>query len=232
MHTSSDSLPRAVLWDMDGTLLDSAEYHWLSWREALAAEGYALTREQFARTFGQRNDTILRTLFGPELSDAAIQRIGDAKEQRYRELIRERGIDLLPGARDWLARLHAAGWRQAIASSAPRLNIEAILDVLAIRPFFDALVSAEDVQRGKPDPQVFLVAAARLDVPPERCVVVEDAAAGVEAARRAGMRVIAVGTAHPPHSADLVTPSLDRLPEDAFERLIPAAARQTDRSYR
>jgi beta-phosphoglucomutase family hydrolase len=212
--------PRAVLWDMDGTLLDSGEYHWLAWRDSLLAEGYNLTHEQFRATFGQRNDVILRGWLGAELPMAEVDRIGGAKETRYREMVRASGIDLLPGVRRWLERLHEAGWRQAIASSAPRDNIQAIVAALDIAPFFDAFVSAEDVQHGKPDPQVFLVAAARLGAPPVRCVVVEDAPAGLEAARRAGMRAIGVRTTHDDLQADLVADTMADLPDDAFDRLL------------
>ena len=212
---------RAVLWDMDGTLLDSAEYHWLAWREALAAEGYALTREQFAGTFGQRNDTILRAHFGPGFPMGEIDRIGAIKELRYRELVRTHGVETLPGVRRWLERLSASGWRQAVASAAPRLNIDAILDALGLASRFDAIVSAEDVERGKPDPQVFLTAAARLGASPARCVVVEDAPAGVEGAHRAGMRSIGVLTTHPDLPADRVVRTLDELPDEAFDELIP-----------
>lgn len=212
--------PRAVLWDMDGTLLDSAEYHWLAWREVLEAEGYRLTHERFVATFGQRNDAILRDYFGQEFPSGDIERIGAVKEVRYRALLRERGIELLPGVRGWLTRLHAEGWRQAIASSAPRLNVEAILAALDIAWCFDAIVSAEDVQRGKPDPQVFLLAAEQVGVPPSRCVVVEDAPAGLEAGRRAGMRTVGVRSSHADLAADYVVDTLDELAEDAFERLV------------
>jgi beta-phosphoglucomutase len=220
MSTPTPQPLRAVLWDMDGTLLDSAEYHWLAWREALAAERFPLTYEQFVATFGQRNDTILRGYFGAEFPDAEVVRIGAAKEVLYRTLVQERGIELLPGVRSWLTRLHVEGWRQAIASAAPRLNIEAILAALDITWCFDALVSAEDVQRGKPDPQVFLLAAERVGVPPARCIVVEDAPAGLEAGRRAGARTIGVRTSHADLSADIVVGTLDELDEDAFERLL------------
>jgi beta-phosphoglucomutase family hydrolase len=219
---TTDILPRAVLWDMDGTLLDSAEYHWLAWQDSLHAEGYNVTHEQFEASFGQRNDTILRGYFGPELTDDEIARIGGDKEARYRSLVRERGIDLLPGVRRWLARLSAEGWRQAIASAAPLANVEAIVAALEIGPFFDAFVSAEDVQRGKPDPQVFLIAAERLAVAPARCVVVEDAPAGLEAARRAGMHAIGVRTTHATLRADIVVDTLDDLPDDGFDRLLTA----------
>lgn len=218
---------RAVLWDMDGTILDSAEYHWLSWREALDAEHFDLTHERFLATFGQRNDTILRDHFGPDFPDSEIKRIADFKEARYRDLVREGQIEPLPGVMRWLKRLRAEGWRQAVASSAPLLNVEAILEALDIAGFFEAITSAEDVQRGKPDPQVFLIAAARLNVPPTRCIVVEDAPAGTEAARRAGMRSIGVLSTQKALQADLVVQTLDELPDDAFDRLLnQPAARQ------
>src|SRR5215216_6998568 len=97
MHMTTNPQSHAALWDMDGTLLDSAEYHWLAWQDILHHEGHSITNEQFKATFGQRNDTILRGYFGPDLSDAEVARIGDAKENFYRELVRARGIALLPG---------------------------------------------------------------------------------------------------------------------------------------
>ena len=212
--------PRAVLWDMDGTLLDSADYHWLAWRETLATDGFDLAHEQFIATFGQRNDTILRGWLGADLPVSEIDRIGGSKEALYRQFVRERGVQLLPGVDHWLARLQAAGWHQAVASAAPRLNVEAILEALAIAPYFAAITSAEDVQRGKPDPQVFLLAAERLGVPPARCVVVEDAPAGVEGAHRGGMRAIGVRSSHAALSADIAVDSLADLDDDAFDRLL------------
>src|SRR5947209_15515460 len=104
--------PRAVLWDVDGTLIDSSEYHWLSWQGALAAENFSVTREQFAKTFGQRNDEILRAYF-PHYDLENIARVGEAKETEYRALVRERGVELLPGVRRWLERLSGEGWLQA-----------------------------------------------------------------------------------------------------------------------
>ncbi len=210
----------AVLWDLDGTLVDSAEYHWLAWHDALAAAGHTFDRDYLVATFGQRNDRILRNLLGPDAPSAEIERISDEKEARYRALVRKRGIDLLPGAELWLKRLRAAGWRQALATSAPRANVETMLGVLNLAEYFGAVVAAEDVQRGKPDPQVFLLAAARLNVAPYRCVVVEDAEAGVAGARNAGMRSIGVGAKHATLGASLAVPSLDELPEDVFEDLL------------
>ena len=217
--TNTTAGRRAVLWDVDGTLIDSSEYHWLSWRDALVAEDFALTRERFAETFGQRNDEILRAYF-PRYTPEDLARVGDAKEVRYRELIRERGIELLPGVRRWLDRLRGEGWLQAVASSAPRLNLEAIMSALGLEDYFAAVTSAEDVTAGKPDPQVFLAAARKLSVAPSACVVVEDAPAGTEAARRAGMRSIGVLSSHAELRADIVVRTLEELPDNAFNELL------------
>jgi HAD superfamily hydrolase (TIGR01509 family) len=211
--------PRAVLWDMDGTLVDSREYHWRAWQTAMADERLSVTKEQFLASFGQRNDTILSGWLGPAAEPELTRRIGDAKEAEYRKLVADEGIEFLPGAGEWMRALRRAGWRQAIASAAPRLNVEAIVRALELTGLLDALVSAEDVRAGKPDPDVFLIAATRVGVPPERCVVVEDAAAGIEAGRRAGMRCIGVG-GDALRAADVVVPALDRLAPDAFDRLI------------
>ena len=210
---------RAALWDVDGTLIDSREYHWLSWQGALDAEGFRLTPEQFAASFGRRNDEILRGYF-PAYADADIARVGEAKEVAYRRLVGERGIELLPGVRRWLERLRADGWLQAVASSAPLRNLEVIIAALGLEKYFAAVASAEDVTEGKPDPQVFLAAAAKLGVAAESCVVVEDAPAGTEAARRAGMRCVGVLSSHGELRADLVVRTLEELPDDAFERLL------------
>jgi beta-phosphoglucomutase len=219
MSETNNTEPRAVLWDVDGTLIDSSEFHWLSWQVALAAENFPITREQFAATFGQRNDEILRGYF-PSYAPEEITRVGEAKEKVYRALVRERGLALLPGVERWLRKLRDDGWLQAVASSAPRLNLEAIISVLKLETYFSAIASAEDVTAGKPDPQVFLVAAAKLSVEPRACVVVEDAPAGTEAARRASMRSIGVLSSHGQLQADIVVRTLEELPDDAFDRLL------------
>ena len=211
-------MTRAVLWDLDGTLVDSAEYHWRAWRDTLAAEGTSITYEQFLDSFGQKNDRILRTWFGPAIARERIQQIGDAKEAEYRRMTEAEGLSPLPGAAGWIAALHAAGWKQAIASSAPRANVEVMLRAAALNAHFEAIVAAEDVRAGKPDPEVFLAAASRLRVDPAWCVVVEDAAAGIEGARRAGMKCIGV-SATATLRADIFVRALTDLRPDAFDSL-------------
>ncbi len=213
---------KAILWDLDGTLVDSEEYHWIAWRETLAAEGVTITYDLFLASFGQKNDRILKKWLPEGSTPETIERIGAAKEAEYRRLAVARGLAPLPGAAEWVSRLKADGWHQAIASSAPRENVEVMLKALDLRGYFDAVTSAEDVTAGKPDPQVFLIAASRLNMPASQCVVVEDAAAGVEAARRAGMRCVAVSrTGQLP--ADISATSLVALPPDTFDRLLDRA---------
>jgi beta-phosphoglucomutase len=209
----------AVLWDLDGTLIDSEQYHWLAWRDTMAAEGVPLTHPQFLKTFGLRNDAIIPQWI-PGATNEQIDRIADDKERLYRRLVREGGLAPLPGAAEWTQRLSNEGWRQAIASSAPRENIDAVLAVIGLGSVFQAVVSAEDVTLGKPDPQVFLTAASRLSSAPARSIVVEDAPAGVEAARRAGMPSIGVSRNGTRLPADLAVESLADLPPDAFSRLL------------
>ncbi|MCC6418413.1 MAG: HAD family phosphatase [Gemmataceae bacterium] len=211
----SDAPELAVLWDMDGTLVDTGELHFAAWQRLLRDCGRPFTRADFAATFGLRNPEILRILFGDGLDERTAAELGDRKEEFYRAAAAA-GVDLLPGVRPLLEALHAAGIRQAIGSSAPRANLDLILRLTNTERFFGTVVAMEDTQRGKPDPQVFQVGAARLGVPPERCVVIEDAVAGVQAAKAGGMKCIAVNfVGHHPEEklraagADLVVPSLE-----------------------
>lgn len=211
---------RAVLWDLDGTLADSRDFHWRSWRETMSAAGVDVTEAQFLASFGQRNDAIIPAWLGARATPDLVRELGDAKEALYRTFITREGLVPLPGAAAWVRRLNDDGWRQAIASSAPKLNVELMARVLGVADYMAALISAEDVRAGKPDPEVFLTAAAALGVPPARCAVVEDAAAGIEAARRAGMPSVGVGDSGT-EAATIRILSLDRLPVDTFELLRP-----------
>lgn len=204
----SNSL-RAVIWDLDGVIIDSGEEHRKAWHRLAQDEGLPLTDEQFWATFGWRNDDIIPALWGP-MPQERIRVLAEHKEQHFRELIRASAAPL-PGALELLSGLHAAGYAQALASSAPIANIQLISDVLGLERYLTALVSGESVAQGKPAPDIFLRAAAQLGVEPSQSVVIEDAVAGIAAARAGGMHCIAVaGTRDLPglRVADLVVRDL------------------------
>lgn len=217
----------AVVWDVDGTLVDTAELHFQAWCALAREMDRPFTRADFAGTFGWRNPEIIPKLFAID-DPAEVDRLGGRKEDLYRAEACK-GVELLPGVRDLLAGLRTAGCRQAIGSSAPRANLELILDTTRTRPYFEAVIAMEDVRRGKPDPEVFVAAARRLGVPPERCVVLEDAPVGVEAARAGGMRAVGVTFVghHPAEKlraagADLVVPSLEQVSVATLRELLAA----------
>src|SRR5581483_6926743 len=132
----------AVIWDLDGTLIDSVAYHWEAWRAVTEAENFVYTHEQFMADFGKRNDEILRARFRADLPDVEVTLIAFAKEEQYRQFLRTQGLELLPGCAFWLAQLQAEGWKQALGTSAPRGNIDAVFDALEIAQYFDAVMSS------------------------------------------------------------------------------------------
>jgi beta-phosphoglucomutase len=207
---------RAIIWDVDGTLVDTAEQHFRAWAKLAAEISAPFSRGDFAATFGMRNPEIIRKLFFPDADDARCSELGARKEDLYRASVREEGTHLLPGVAKLLEEFAAIGWVQAIGSSAPQGNLDLLLGVTDTRRYFAAVVSGDDVRRGKPDPEVFLTAAKRLGVEAARCVVFEDAVAGVEAARAGGMKCVAVTFVghHPAEKlraagADIVVASLE-----------------------
>jgi HAD superfamily hydrolase (TIGR01509 family) len=215
---------QGVLWDMDGVLVDTGEAHFRSWVDVLSEHDIPFSREFFRDTFGMNNAGILSFLLGDRLTPELLAEIADCKEALFREAVRG-SVAPMPGVILWLERLKGANFRQGIASSAPVANIDTLVDELGLRAFFDAIVSGVDLP-GKPEPILFLKVAGMLHVPPERCVVVEDAVAGVEAAKRAGMSCIAVTTTSPASAlgaADMVVDRLEDLPIDTFQKLLGGA---------
>jgi beta-phosphoglucomutase len=215
----------AAIWDVDGTLVDTAELHFEAWQAVSRELGRDFSRADFAATFGRRNPEILRTLFGEGMADDELTALGERKENLYRAAALH-GVALLPGVRSLVKALRHAGFAQAIGSSAPHANLELILRLTGLAPFFSAVIGSEDTQRGKPDPQVFLLAAERLGVAPPRCVVFEDAVAGVQAARAGGMKCVAVRcVGHHPEAtlrqagADLVVETLAEVSAGTIEDL-------------
>jgi beta-phosphoglucomutase len=181
---------QAIIWDLDGVILDSSEEHRLAWHRMAKDEGLPFTDEQFWATFGMRNDRIFASLW-KEIPAKRILELAERKEAYYRELIREKATPL-PGAIELLNELRTAGYPQALASSTPLKNIEVISEALHLDTYLDALISGESVPHGKPAPDVFLKAAQTLGIAPEHCLVIEDAVAGVQAAHAGGMQCLAV----------------------------------------
>jgi beta-phosphoglucomutase len=215
-----------IVWDMDGTLVDTAELHYQAWTKLAQQRGLPFSRADFVATFGRRNPEIIQQLFGQAFSEAEMAALGEDKENLYRTEA-QKGVHLLPGVRSLLEQLQEAGFLQAIGSSAPRKNLELILEITGTTAFFQAVVAMEDTAHGKPHPEVFLNAARKLQLPPERCLVIEDAVAGVQAARNGGMKCIAVTfVGHHDREklqaagADLIVASLAEVTVEQVQRLL------------
>jgi HAD superfamily hydrolase (TIGR01509 family) len=185
--------PWGVIFDWDGVVIDSSSQHERSWELLAAERDLFLPEGHFKAGFGKKNEIIIPAL-GWGDDPALIRELADRKEELYRELVAAEGLIVLPGARELLEALKAAGIPRAVGSSTPRANLDALFAKTGLDVLFDAVVCGSDVTHGKPDPEVFLSGAAKLELPPERCIVIEDAFAGIEAARRAGMKVVGVAT--------------------------------------
>ncbi len=216
------SLKKAVIWDMDGVIADTAPCHFKAWQQVFRKRGVQFTEEDFKHNFGQRNDTIIRNVRGQDTSQSEIEAISREKENSFRNMVRQR-IKPLPGVINLINLLAEHKFKMALASSAPIENIRLLITGLDINSYFQAIISGKEVTEGKPSPQGFLLAAKRLGVKPENCIVVEDAVAGVTAAKRAGMCCLAVTNTHPRRSlseADLIVDTLETISVNDLERLI------------
>jgi beta-phosphoglucomutase family hydrolase len=211
---------RAVIWDMDGVLVDTAEFHYEAWKNVFDVVGADFGWDQFRDAFGMKNAGILEKVLGYQPAAGYVDEISEMKESQFRAAVRGH-VRPLPGVLNLLHQFEAREVRQAVASSAPQANIDLLLDELQIRDFFSAVVSGCDMP-GKPYPKVFLQAADLIGVPYERCVVIEDAVAGVRAAKCAGMRCVAVATTNPADllkGADLVVGRLDGISVESVLKL-------------
>ncbi|HTW95864.1 MAG TPA: HAD family phosphatase [Tepidisphaeraceae bacterium] len=185
----------AVIFDMDGVLVDSYHAHFQSWRSSALRLGLDMTEEQFAKTFGRTSRDIIHFLWPGRFTDQQAAEFDNAKEADYRDVLRK-SFPEMRGAGALIAQLHQAGFRLAIGSSGPPENVEVVRQCIPNGNLFDATVNGSEVKHGKPDPQVFLLAAKKLGIDPPNCAVIEDAIFGIEAARRANMTAIALtGTA-------------------------------------
>jgi len=214
-----------AIFDHDGVLVDSLELHQEAWVELGRRTGLSFTPEFIHETFGMTNPSIFRRLLGDALTDEEIDRYSDLKEVCYRDVARGK-IVLMDGVRDVLDPLTARGVLLAIGSSGVRLNLELTVAECGLDGRFAAIASLEDITRGKPDPQVFLVAAAKAGVDPSRSVVFEDAPVGIQAAKAAGMYAVGVTTTRP--AADLREAGADQVVNDLVGYDVPRLLRDLE----
>jgi beta-phosphoglucomutase family hydrolase len=217
----SENRLEAVIWDMDGVIADTAEYHYRAWHDTLAGYGADLTREHFLRFFGQLPEVLVKDVAGSNVSPEVINKIVNDKEADFR-LRFGNNVKALPGATGLIKSLSGHGIKQAVASSAPLENIDVVLRGIGIEGCFQAIVFGDEVSEGKPSPQIFLLAAKKLGVSAGNCVVFEDAVAGVAGAKSAGMKCVAVTNSHPREKlkqADLVIASLEEIDVDSLTSL-------------
>ena len=187
---------KAVIFDMDGTMIANMQHHDLAWQEFLKRHGIEMSEEERKRKIsGRHNDQIFAMLFGEDTPVEKRKEYGEEKEQIYRGLYKN-DIKEVEGLTLLLKRLKEKGFKLAVATTAPQKNRDFGLEELGLTNMFEVIVGAEDVTRGKPDPQIYEMTAEKLGVDPHECLVFEDSLVGVEAAKNAGMRVIGITTSH------------------------------------
>ena len=224
---------RAFIFDMDGTLVDNMRFHTEAWGKMLAENGVRMNAHDFlVKTAGKTNREIMPTVFG-EISDERIAELGNRKETLYQELFLPHRAPVA-GALEFLEEARRLGIKMAVATAAPVMNVEFILDGLDLRKYFGAITTAADIRNGKPDPEIFLKSAEKLDVEPQNCLVFEDAVGGFEAAHRAGMQSIGIATVNSVEEilrlASVVEAHdnfLNLKPQELIARYIPFEAKAT-----
>ncbi len=193
-HTKIRTL--AVIFDMDGVIVDNMEYHKKAWGIFLEKYASDIELEEFSKHFGKVNRDLLQIVFKKEVSEEEESRFGEEKEAIYREIYADHIVPTA-GLLDFLDSLKKNKVKTAVATAAPRVNMDFVFEKTGLRKYFDVLIDATEVTRGKPDPEIYLKAAKRLNCHPEECLVFEDSFPGVQSAKNAGMKVIALATSHP-----------------------------------
>lgn len=210
----------AVIWDLDGVIVDSEPQHFKSWQDTFQCYSLNISDSQLRQTFGMTSPEVMRMLLGADADAAFISKICDEKEALFRVLIKDQAA-YLPGVETWLARFKEADIRQALASSGSMENINTTLDTLGTRPFLKEIVSGIGLP-SKPDPEIFLKAARLLGIPANACLVIEDSIAGVAGAKAAGMKCLAVMTTNPAKllsAADVIVKNLELLSKTKISEL-------------
>lgn len=212
---------QACLFDLDGVLVDTAKYHFLAWKRLAAELGFSFTEQDNEKLKGvsrMASLDILLKVGGIELGETKKQELAKRKNEWYVEYISQMDAsEILPGALSFLQQCRENGLKTALGSASK--NAPMILRNTGLAPYFDAIIDGTHTSQAKPDPEVFLLGARELGVNPENCVVFEDAEAGIEAARRAGMRCVGIGTPETLGAADLVIPSLESMTLSMVKKL-------------
>ncbi len=212
----------SCIFDWDGIIIDSSQHHIEAWKRLAKEEGLVFPEHLFKQSFGMKNEEIIPKLWKWTNDPSQIRRIDRKKEGVYREMMKELGCVALPGVKALLGSAASHAIPCGIGSSAPKANIVTGLDILKLGRYFVSVVSGEDVELGKPSPQIFLEAARRMGREPQECVVFEDAKVGVAGAKAAKMKVVAVTNTYPPEelgNADIVVDSLERISMDRLDGL-------------
>ncbi|RLC67226.1 MAG: hypothetical protein DRH97_05185 [Chloroflexi bacterium] len=204
---------RAVLWDMDGVIVDSGPFHFAAWQDTFARRGVTFTKEGFAQLFGARNDFIISSVMDRKLLARDTRIMAREKEESFQR--RARGnVKAFPGAVRLLNSIKKGNFRLGLVSSAPMENIDLVIGELDLEGVFDCIVFGQGVSESKPSPQAYLLAAGKLEVAPDDCLVIEDSPLGIKAAKTAGMKCLAVASTHPRQEleeADKVVDSLENV---------------------
>ena len=211
-----------IIWDMDGVLTDSADAHYYSWKEVLFSE-YKInfSRKDFDDTFGINDYSLIKKFVHPTPPDSEIWETALKKELLYRKEV-GKNLHIYPGAVEILKACKSFGFKQALDSSAPQENIDIVLEIGKLKPFFDQVVSTDELP-AKNFPDAYLAASTALKLPPENCLVVEDSILGIEGVKKAGMKCIAIASTHPQERlqrADLIVPAIDQLHIDTIQKLL------------
>lgn len=219
MNMNESNSPWGAIFDWDGVIIDSSSYHEESWERLAEEKGLPLPEGHFKKGFGMKNVEVIPQILSWTEHPDKIEELSQAKEAHYRTLVKERGIEPLPGVRHWLEMLRENEIPCIVASSAERENIDAALNHVGLHEFFSEITSGNEVKEGKPAPDIFLLAAKRLGIDPNRCVVFEDAHVGTAAARAAGCKVVAVTTTHSRNTFEDVDHVVNRLDELSVSEL-------------
>jgi HAD superfamily hydrolase (TIGR01509 family) len=224
--------PSAVVFDMDGVLVDSNPFHLTKWVAFLGERGIPFDRDKLpVQIFGQRNDTVLRRFLGEDLSRTESRRMSEELEARFREVFRPHAKPL-PGLWSLIDECVNAGIPLGVASSAMRKNVDFVVDALGIAPSLQAVISGDEISRAKPDPEIYLLAAQRLGVDPAGVVAFEDSFVGIQAVRRAGMKCVAIASTFSVEclkretEADSVARSFEEMTLERLRQLFDAAGRR------